>query len=67
MPFATTTKISGPIAISKRPDVDLGGLHFSYKVGLMYPSQAAVNTTAYVGPPPIATLNQPATPSGNLH
>lgn len=67
MPFATTTRISSPIAITKRADVELGGLQFSYKVGLMFPTQAAINTTSYVGPPPLSTLNQPTTQAGGLH
>ena len=67
MPYASTTRISSPIAVAHKADVELGGLQFNYKIGLMFPVQAAINTTAYVGPPPISTLNQPINPTGGLH
>lgn len=67
MPYATTTKISGPIATAQKEDVHLGGLAFNYQIGLMFPVQAAINNAAYVGPPPISTLHQPSSPAGGLH
>lgn len=39
--FASTTRISSPINVAAKPDVDLNGFMFSYTIGLMFPSQAA--------------------------
>lgn len=64
MIFASNVKISSPLPITHKADVDFNGLQFNYVVGLMYPSTAALNNTMIV-PPPISA--QPAFPSGGLH
>lgn len=41
--YVANGKISGPIGSAKPPDVDLGGVMWSYKTGLVYPAAAAVS------------------------
>jgi hypothetical protein len=66
MRFAANCQISTPIAIAAKPDVDLNGLMFSYKVGLMFPAQAAIAMQQLPQPFP-STFAQPASPTGGLH
>jgi hypothetical protein len=57
MRYAANCRISGPIAIEAKPDVDLGGVMWSYKVGLMYPPQASLQTP--IRPPAVIAPGQP--------
>jgi hypothetical protein len=52
--FVSNVRISSPVAIDAKPDVDLNGVMFSYTVGLMYPSTAAVANS---------TMRQPTAPT----
>ena len=54
MRYAANCRISGPIATTATPDVDFGGLMWSYKYGLVYPPAA-------VPPPPIRLPSPPPT------
>ena len=54
MRYASNTPISGPVAITHKADVDFNGLQWSYDVGLMFPSSAAMNKIPTTLPHPIA-------------
>jgi hypothetical protein len=40
--YVANCKISSPIDIGVKSDVNLNGFHFSYKYGLMFPGEAEV-------------------------
>lgn len=52
--YYTDVKMSGPVVTAAKPDVDLGGVGFSYQIGLCWPAHAAAPTP--MRPP--ATLPQ---------
>jgi hypothetical protein len=40
--YFTTVKMSGPIITAAKPDIDMGGIGFSYTIGWCFPTSAAV-------------------------
>lgn len=59
--YYTTVRMSGPIVTAAKPDVDLGGVGFSYRLGFCWPAQAAVPTPMR---PPASPPQQKSNPSG---
>jgi hypothetical protein len=65
--FVSNVRLSGPIPVAAKPDVDLNGMMFSYTIGLMFPTQAASSEPQFILPttPPAPPVNRSGGPSSN--
>ncbi len=56
--WASNVKLSSPIAVHVRPDVDLNGFMWSSTIGLMFPPQAAAGIPMVLPRPLAGPPNQ---------